>query len=187
MNARDFVFRPNPNLIQSMQTLVGIGSVTFAAGLYFAPQRTWLNLLLISYYLLGLALAGAVWVTLQYVSGAHWSTALRRVPEAMAGLLPQAALGILAILILRPSLYPWISGLHSDGGAIGFKRHMAEPAVLSRPGSLLSAGMAWFHLGSPAHFPAPGCGRRPQAHADQHSPGGRVPRLLRGHVLSCQL
>ncbi|MGB8064970.1 MAG: hypothetical protein WCF26_23995 [Candidatus Sulfotelmatobacter sp.] len=121
MNARDFVFRPNPNLIQSMQTLVGIGSVTFAAGLYFAPQRTWLNLLLISYYLLGLALAGAVWVTLQYVSGAHWSTALRRVPEAMAGLLPQAALGILAILILRPSLYPWISGLHSDGGAIGFK------------------------------------------------------------------
>ena len=121
MNARDFVFRPDPNLIQRMQTLAGIGSVTFAAGLYFAPQRTWLNLLLISYYLLGLALAGAVWVTLQYVSGAHWSTALRRVPEAMAGLLPQAALGILAILILRPSLYPWISGLHSDGGAIGFK------------------------------------------------------------------
>jgi hypothetical protein len=121
MNARDFAFKPGPKLIQRMQTLVGIGSVTFAAGLYFAPQRTWLNLLLISYYLLGLALAGAVWVTLQYVSGAHWSTALRRVPEAMAGLLPQAALGILAILILRPSLYPWISGLHSDGGAIGFK------------------------------------------------------------------
>ena len=121
MNARDFAFKPGPKLIQRMQTLAGIGGVTFAVGLYFAPQRTWLNLLLISYYLLGLAMAGAVWVTLQYVSGAHWSTAWRRVPEAMAGLLPQAALGILAILIIRPSLYPWISGLHSDGGAIGFK------------------------------------------------------------------
>ncbi len=122
MNARDFVFVPGPKLIQRMQILAGIGSMTFAVGLYLAPQRTWLNLLLISYYLLGLALAGAVWVTLQYVSGAHWSTALRRVPEAMAGLLPFAAIGILAVLIFRPALYSWTSGLHSDGGAIGFKR-----------------------------------------------------------------
>jgi hypothetical protein len=122
MNARDFVFVPGLKLIQRMKILAGIGTITFAAGLYFAPQRTWLNLLLISYYLLGLALAGAVWVTLQYVSGAHWSTALRRVPEAMAGLLPFAALGILAVLIFRPTLYSWTSGLHSDGGAIGFKR-----------------------------------------------------------------
>ena len=122
MNAREFVCVPGLKLIQRMKILAGIGTITFAAGLYFAPQRTWLNLLLISYYLLGLALAGAVWVTLQYVSGAHWSTALRRVPEAMAGLLPFAALGILAVLIFRPTLYSWTSGLHSDGGAIGFKR-----------------------------------------------------------------
>lgn len=122
MNARDFLFEPGPSLVRRAQILAGLGALTLLAGLYFAPQRIWLNLLLISYYLLGLALAGAVWITLQYVSGAHWSTALRRVPEAMASLLPFAAVGILAVLILKPSLYPWTSGLPADGGAIGFKQ-----------------------------------------------------------------
>lgn len=121
MNASDFLFEPKPALVRRMQVLAAIGAVTLIAGLYFAPLRTWLNLLLLSYYLLGLALAGAVWVTLQYVSGAHWSTALRRVPEAMTSLLPFAALGILAILVLKPSLYPWTSGLHAEG-AVGFKQ-----------------------------------------------------------------
>jgi hypothetical protein len=122
MNARDFTFPPQPEVMRRAQVLAAIGGLTLLAGLYLAPQRIWLNLLLISYYLLGLALAGAVWVTLQYVSGAHWSTALRRVPEAMASLLPFAAFGILAVLLLKPSLYPWTNGLPSDLGAIGFKR-----------------------------------------------------------------
>ena len=46
MNARDFVFRPNRTSSSACRVWLGIGSVTFAAGLYFAPQRTWLNLLL---------------------------------------------------------------------------------------------------------------------------------------------
>lgn len=122
MNARDFTFEPRPEVTRRAQVLAGIGGLTLLAGLYLSPERTWLNLLLVSFYLLGLALAGVVWVTLQYVSGAHWSTALRRAPEAMTTLLPVAALGILAVLVLRPSIYPWTNGLTSDGGAIGFKR-----------------------------------------------------------------
>ncbi len=122
MNAHDFTFAARPEVVRRAQVLAGIGGLTFLAGLYLAPERIWLNLLLISYYLLGLALAGGVWITLQYVSGARWSTALRRVPEAMTTLLPVAALGILAVLVLKPSIYPWTSGLASDGGAIGFKR-----------------------------------------------------------------
>lgn len=122
MNARDFTFEPRPEVKRRAQVLAGIGGLTLLAGLYLSPGRIWPNLLLVSYYLLGLALAGAVWVTLQYVSGAHWSTALRRVPEAMASQIPIGALGILVVLLLRPSLYSWTSGLPSDGGAIGFKR-----------------------------------------------------------------
>lgn len=122
MNTRDFLFEPDQTTVRRMQGLAAVGGLTLVAGLFLAPQRVWLNLLLVSFYLLGLALAGAVWVALQYVSGAHWSTALRRVPEAMAGLLPFAALGILAILMFHPSLYPWTSGLHTEGGASGFKR-----------------------------------------------------------------
>lgn len=122
MNGRDFLFEPKARTVRQMQVLAAVGGLTLLAGLVFAPQQIWLNLLLVSYYLLGLSLAGMVWVAVQYVSGAHWSTALRRVPEAMAALLPLGALGILAILLFHPSLYPWTGGLHSEGEAIGFKK-----------------------------------------------------------------
>lgn len=121
MNPRDFKFEPNAKVVGRMRVLAAIGAVTLVAGLFFAPQRIWLNLLLVSYYLLGLALAGMAWIAIQYVSGAHWSTALRRVPEAMTGVLPLGALGILCVLVFRPSLYPWTSGLHIEGDAPGFK------------------------------------------------------------------
>lgn len=121
MNARDFTFEPNAKIVGRMQVLAGIGVATLVAGLFLAPQRIWLNLLLVSYYLLGLALAGMAWIALQYVSGAHWSTALRRVPEAMAGVLPLGALGIICIVILHPSLYPWTGGVQVEGDAPGFK------------------------------------------------------------------
>jgi len=121
MNARDFIFAPNAKMLRRMQVMAWIGAATLVAGLFWAPQRTWLNLLLVSYYLLGLALAGMAWIAIQYVSGAHWSTALRRVPEAMTGVLPLGALGILAVLLLHPSLYPWTGGVHVEGDAPGFK------------------------------------------------------------------
>jgi hypothetical protein len=121
MNEQDFRFQPKAKVVARMQLLAGIGAATLVAGLWFAPQRTWLNLLLVSYYLLGLALGGLVWIALQYVSGAHWSTALRRVPEAMAGVLPFGMVGILCVLILRPSLYTWTRGWHVEGDATGFK------------------------------------------------------------------
>ena len=121
MNARDFTFQADPKIVGRMQVLAGIGAATLVAGLFLAPQRIWLNLLLVSYYMLGLALAGMAWIAIQYVSGAHWSTALRRVPEAMTGVLPYGALGMLAVLILHPSLYSWTSGVHVEGDAPGFK------------------------------------------------------------------
>ena len=121
MNAHDFSFEPKARIIGRFQVLAGIGIVTLVAGLFFASQRTWLNLLLVGYYLVGLAVAGMVWIAIQYVSGAHWSTALRRVPEAMTGLLPFGALGVLSVLLLHPSTYPWTAGLHIDVEAPEFK------------------------------------------------------------------
>ncbi len=87
--------------------LVVLGSAIIAAGLLFAPQRTWPNLLLMSFYLLTLSLAGVVFVALQYVSGAHWAVALRRVPEAMGKLIPVGGAAVLVILFIRPALYSW--------------------------------------------------------------------------------
>src|SRR5262249_3524937 len=87
--------------------LLVLGGLTFLGGVLLEPQRTWANVLLVSYYLLGLGLAGVVFVALLYVTGAGWAVALRRVPEAMAALIPVGALGLALVFLARPSLYPW--------------------------------------------------------------------------------
>jgi hypothetical protein len=76
-----------------------LGGVALGAGFYQAPERTWINLLLTSHFLIGVALGGLVLVALHYVTGARWSTALRRVPEAMTAALPVAAVGLAAVFI----------------------------------------------------------------------------------------
>jgi hypothetical protein len=152
MNARDFTFEPSAKIVGRMQTLAGIGAATLVAGLFLAPHRIWLNLLLVSYYLLGLALAGMAWIAIQYVSGAHWSTALRRVPEAMSGVLPLGALGIICILILHPSLYPWTGGLHVQGDVV-------KLALFPHSCRGLSVGLARVRLGHVKDLPSAGFGR----------------------------
>jgi hypothetical protein len=54
-------------------------------------QRTWANLLLGNLYLLSIGLFGALFLCFQFLSGAGWCAALRRVPEAMMAGLPVMA------------------------------------------------------------------------------------------------
>jgi hypothetical protein len=112
--------------------LAVLGGVTLAAGLFQEPQRTWINLLLVSYYLVGLGLGGLVLVALHYVTGARWSLPVRRVPEAMTSVLPIAAIGLAAVLLCRPSLYAW-SEPSSTGGQESPLHHL----WLNRPFFLL--------------------------------------------------
>ena len=62
----------------------------------------WASVLIVSYYLLGLALGGLFFVATQYVSSAGWSIVLRRVPEAMVGLLTCGVIGVALVLVLHP-------------------------------------------------------------------------------------
>ncbi len=102
-----------------LRIVAAIGVLTIALGFWQAPARAWANLLLVSYYMVGLALAAMVFIALQYVSGAGWSSALRRVPEALAEVLPYGIGGVAIVLLFRSSLYPWVHHLHD---ATGFRR-----------------------------------------------------------------
>jgi hypothetical protein len=93
--------------------LLGIG--IFAGGAFQDPQRAWGNLLLASYYFVGLGLGGALLVSLFYVTGARWSDVLQRVPEAMTALLPAGAVGLVFVLLLRPTLFPWFNQAMAAG------------------------------------------------------------------------
>lgn len=122
MKRFDVVFEPSPTLIRQLRRLAALGGFAFVAALLFATDRAWPNLLIVSYYLAGLSLAGAVFVALGYVSDARWSIAVRRVPEAMAQLLPLGGAGLLAVIFLHPSIYPWAS--QDFGGHMPAFRHL---------------------------------------------------------------
>ena len=90
--------------------MTGLGLASVAAGLAVSPERTWANVLVGDLYLLFAALSGALLLSLLFLSGAGWSAALRRVPEAMMAGLPVFSLLIAAAMVFgRRALYPWSS------------------------------------------------------------------------------
>jgi hypothetical protein len=88
--------------------------------------RLWTVLLVDAFFFLSLALAGLVFLAIQYLSSAGWWTALRRVPEALMSLVPVAALPMLLVFLGRRELYPW-----------------TRPGALADP--LLKAKAAWLN------------------------------------------
>jgi hypothetical protein len=77
------------------------------AGLAGDPPRLWTDLLVDGVYFLSLALAGALFLAVQYLTRAGWWVAIRRVPEAMMAAVPVAGGLTLAVCLGLPELYPW--------------------------------------------------------------------------------
>jgi hypothetical protein len=100
-------FHASASLMRNLRYTAIIGALLTAAGWLLAPERAWSMVLLFSFLLAGVALAGLAFVALQYVIGATWSVALRRIAEAMALLLPIGGIGVLLVLFAHPQLYPW--------------------------------------------------------------------------------
>ncbi|MGE5571361.1 MAG: hypothetical protein ACM3S5_20195 [Rhodospirillales bacterium] len=89
--------------------LILAGVVTSAAGVVLATTRAWTALLMAGYLLATFGLAGLVFIATQYASGAGWSIAFRRVPEAMTAVFPLGAALLAAVFLAHPSIYPWTS------------------------------------------------------------------------------
>ncbi|MBM2846526.1 MAG: hypothetical protein HW407_1838, partial [Bacteroidetes bacterium] len=88
LNMRSGQFAGSPRLRLNLLLIACGGALVAALGVFLSPERTWPNLLLASYYLLSLGLAGVVFIALQYVSNAGWAVGIRRVPEAITQVLP---------------------------------------------------------------------------------------------------
>jgi hypothetical protein len=128
-----------PRTHQALIAFAAIGAIVAAAGAVMAPDRMWASWLLVAYYVLGLGLAGLCVVAIHYTAGASWSTPIRRVPEALAGTLPFAAVLLAAVFMARPQLYPWTiasSAAAAVSPALAFKL-----AWLDRPFFLVRAAV----------------------------------------------
>ena len=87
--------------------LIAIGVVTIIAGLFTDRQTTWANYLVVNYYFFSLAMGGAFFLVLQSITQSGWSSAFKRVPEAMMSYVPFAALFFLLIWFGMNDLYHW--------------------------------------------------------------------------------
>jgi hypothetical protein len=97
----------SPAASRFLKGLSLVGTAAVAAGLLLQPSLTWAGLLMAGYLLTGFGLAGIVFVAIQYACGAGWSTAFRRVPEAMSMMLPAGAAVLAIVFLFHPSAYPW--------------------------------------------------------------------------------
>jgi hypothetical protein len=91
--------------------LIVIGAVTIVFGLITDQKTTWANYLIVNYYFLSLAMGGAFFLVLQSISQSGWSSAFKRVSEAMMSYIPFAALFFLLLWFGMKDLYQWT---HSD-------------------------------------------------------------------------
>ena len=106
----------------------------FLLGLWREPRRTWGGFLVGFSYFTGLALAGALFLSLATLAGARWFSALRRVPEAMASGLPVALLLGLALVFGVHELYEWSHAavVAEDPILAGKAGWLNEPAFIAR-------------------------------------------------------
>ena len=96
---------PNTNLL--VYALMGVGVVTFLAGLFLNPQRVWFAFLLNHALFLGLAVGAAFFLVVHYLASAGWNVAVRRVTESFATYIFYA-LGFNIVLFFGLSkIYPW--------------------------------------------------------------------------------
>jgi hypothetical protein len=107
-------------------------------------QRVLANLLVASYGLIGFGLGGAVLLALFFVTGARWSDRIRPIAEKLTLLLPAGAVGMLIVLVLPSSLYPWAHGL-DDPGSPFQTLWLSQPFFLLRAASYLAVwlGLTW--------------------------------------------
>ncbi len=141
-------FALSPGLTGRLAALAATGALTALVGISLAPERVWPDLLLAGFFLVGLGLAGLVFIALHYVSGAGWGVAIRRVPEALVALLPAGSLLLALVLLVRPNLYPWFGMAWSDPtGALWFKQlWLSRPFFLLRAAIYLALWLAFGRL-----------------------------------------
>jgi hypothetical protein len=95
----------NFKIITLLLILIGAGTIIF--GLISDRQTTWANYLIVNYYFFSIAMGGAFFFVIQSISQSGWSSAFKRVSEAMMSYIPFAALFFLLLWFGMNDLYHW--------------------------------------------------------------------------------
>ncbi len=121
-------FKVPRDTMRFLGVMATAGALVLLIGAIFTPIHVWSNLLVAAFYLLTMALGGVFLIALSYICGAGWSVAFRRIPEAMAGLLPIAGAAMLGVLLMRAHAYGWQQHGGGDPGTMWFKAMWLTPS-----------------------------------------------------------
>jgi hypothetical protein len=128
--------------MRTWRTLTLVGAVVVLLGIILAPDRAWAGVLLASQFLIGIGLGGVFLVAMHYLTGAGWSVVVRRIPEALAALIPAGLACIAAVLVFHPSSYAWIA--EGDDSIAGFKGLWLDYRFLLVRAVLYAVVWLWF-------------------------------------------
>ena len=112
MDNKSFIKTNEQNVLYA---LLVIGLIGVVGGLLFS-DRFWASFLQNSFYFVTVALGGAVFIAINHVANASWTSVFRRVPEAMMSYVPIGAISILLLFFGRNVLYEWTEKTFSHNG-----------------------------------------------------------------------
>ena len=116
--------------------LILIGVISTAYAFITDIHAAWTSLLFNNYFFLGISIFAVFFVALQHVAEAGWSTAIKRVPEAIMTFLPYACAVMIFIVIAAilhwNHIYHWMEeGIMTEGSPNYDKIIAGKEAYLS--------------------------------------------------------
>jgi hypothetical protein len=109
------------------------GALGSLAALAVDPRRFGFAWLTAFAWVTTLAVGALIFVLLQHVTRAGWSTAARRQMEWVASSLPPLALGLVPLALLAPRIYEWLSPAAQHDPVIAHKHaYLNGPAFVAR-------------------------------------------------------
>src|SRR5687767_12552551 len=91
---------------QAAFALMGVGLLGVVIGLaFYAHNRVWGNLLVNSYYFIGMSLAGVFLTAVHQIGYGGWHVQIKRVLESTGGFIPVA--GVIALLVVIGGKMHW--------------------------------------------------------------------------------
>lgn len=128
--SEQFAFGGKLKTISIIAILIGIAAIAYGFLTGYA-ERTFLNLLLMSYYFTCVCAAGLFFMSIQFVAQAGWSAGLLRIPQAFARILPYAS--IILIIIVAIGLFSHNLYHHWAGeGLIDPKSEHFDPIIAGK-------------------------------------------------------
>ena len=103
---------------QALFALFVLGAIAFGVGVVTQPARAWYAFVHNHFYFMSLALGGLVIAAIQWLTGAMWSSTVRRVAESFSSYLPLVALTFLGVYFAHHQVYVWSHPEHVKGDIV---------------------------------------------------------------------